>query len=147
MVGVGLCGSLDVLVRWHLERRFPFDCVDAGKPLGAGQTIRLKRPGDHADFAEHLIDPHSGQAQSFGELVDLRQLIVADGHHDPLRPRRHCDAWASPAPTSIEGSGSRRAVRVSTDHSAAPVAPVCCTHSEAMPATCGVAMLVPLMVW
>lgn len=147
-MGVGLSGSLDVLIRRRqLERRFPFDGGDAGKPLGAGQTIRRKRPGDHADFAEYLIDPHSGQAQSLGELIDLRQLIVTDGHHDQLWTRRHCDAWASPAPTSIEDSGSRRAVRVSTDHSAAPVAPVRCAHSEAMPDTCGVAMLVPLMVW
>src|SRR6185312_15059627 len=62
------------------------------------------------------------------------------------RPHDH-GAWTSPAPTRVAGSGNRRALAWSCRHRlmARRLADVS-AHSAAQPATCGVAMLVPLFV-
>ena len=56
-------------------------------------------------------------------------------------------AWTSPAPTLLAGNGSGFAVASSFLHRFMPrrLGEVC-AHNAAQPATCGVAMLVPLIV-
>src|SRR5262249_51085291 len=56
-------------------------------------------------------------------------------------------ACTRPAPTSLAGNGRCFAVAVSFARKAAPLRlGLLCAHSAAQPATCGVAMLVPLIV-
>ena len=52
----------------------------------------------------------------------------------------------SPLPTSTDGCSSRWLSMQSVAHSSRPRRPVASAHSAATPATCGVAMLVPLIV-
>src|SRR5215207_9311175 len=56
-------------------------------------------------------------------------------------------ACTRPAPTSVAGNGRCLAVDVSLARNAIPRRlALLCAHKAAQPATCGVAMLVPLMV-
>ena len=61
--------------------------------------------------------------------------------------RDNYGAWTRPAPTSLAGNGRCLAVAVSFVRSAVPRrARLLWAHKAAHPATCGVAMLVPLIV-
>src|SRR6476619_1065290 len=87
------------------------------------------------------------------DVVTIHRLLSATTTtSDPTlpgsssRPHDH-GAWTSPAPTRVAGSGNRRALAWSCRHRlmARRLADVS-AHSAAQPATCGVAMLVPLFV-
>src|SRR5206468_2668545 len=102
-----------------------------------------------------------------GQVVNASPVHVFHGDHDIDRRGRiswfrfanHLDlpvwvesapagqgACTRPRPTSATGALRDRALTISRCQSAAPRAPVASAHNAAMPATCGVAMLVPEMV-
>lgn len=97
--------------------------------------------GYHTDFAVHVHARQTGCPQRGHRTVEI---TLFDRHGDPLR--RHCGACTSPAPTSTAGTLSGAAFCRSTAQSCLPVSPVAWHHNAAIPETCGVAMLVPLIV-
>lgn len=140
---------LDVGVRrWQPKRPLRLDGRDPGHGAQRRPARVVDGAGDHPDGAQYLLDLHPGGLQPGDDLVDPPEVVVVDRHGDLLGhvcTSAH-GARTSPAPTSSEGSGSRRAERTSWAHSDSPVASVRCDHSAAIPATCGVDMLVPEIV-
>ena len=140
---------LDVGVgRGQLEGVLALDGGDVGEAADGSPSPGRHRADDDADGPERLLDVHPLRLQPPDHVVEPAQAGVGDGDGDPLpagrtRSRHYWGAWARPAPTSEAGRLRRRAVRTSVDHRVDPVPPPAVAHRAAMPATWGVAMLVP----
>ncbi len=88
-----------------------------------------------------------------GKLAHAEYLVTEWGkkqwdNYNPTEDGDYTGACTRPAPTSRLESASRRALPVnSCQRPCALVAGRDSSHMAAMPATCGVAMLVPDIVW
>src|SRR5690606_37807208 len=137
------------------------------------QTALREARGDLAHPDEVLlVDGDADMFDGHGEILDA-SVGVSTGAAEAARPptahrrprrrsprspwtwtshllpfatrRRYHGAMASPDPTSSEGRISRVLCSTRVAHSSRPRNPVTSLHSVASPATCGVAMEVPLI--
>lgn len=145
-IGAARRSDVDSLIRGNV--------VYAIDPAHLRDSCFVASASDHADRLQRLVD---AEACFLDIPADSGKRTPAGERDYPSRPTGHLayltftlhqpqdGAWTNPAPTRAAGKGSALAVDTSLFHSACPRNPwLPWAKSAAQPATCGVAMLVPL---
>lgn len=131
--------------RCKVHGAVPFHELHAVHSLQRRYTVLGHRAGQRAEDGLLTGDGQAGTSRAFHRL---REPVGVDRENDPDRPGPAHGACSRPVPMSSTGCGkgnapaSNCALRSAAEESGFPW-----PSNAATPATCGVAMLVPLIGW